>query len=410
MRQIKTLLAILLVLTGSGFALREYSRTGELAEVPTAAARQGDFLVLVRCRGELVAKRSEQLTAPLEPDLQIVWMAPAGGQVKKGQTVVKFDPSKTAQDLKEREAALAQAQATLDQAEAQAKITADQDKLDLATAKYQVEKARLEASKQAIVSAIQGQQSAIDLSLAEEKLKVQEAAIELHNKSNEAKSASLRRLREEAKAWVDLITQRLAEMELTSPLDGVINYLPNYSQGWLNAQPYKVGDHAVPGGVLAEIPDLSTIEMEAKVDEVDRGRIAVGDTALVHVDAFPEKTLTAKLASISALTERSFNEWPPTSSFRAFARIENLDPRFRPGMNAGADIVETKLPNAISIPAKALFSQDGKPAVYVKTAERYTLTSVRVTARNPDEVAVEGIAAGTLVTLAEPPSDARGKQ
>lgn len=410
MRQMKTLLAILLVLTGSGFALREYRRTGELAEVPTAAARQGDFLVLVRCRGELVAKRSEQLIAPLEPDLQIVWMAPAGGQVKKGQTVVKFDPSKTAQDLKEREAALAQAQATLDQAEAQAKITADQDKLDLATAKYQVEKARLEASKQAIVSAIQGQQSAIDLSLAEEKLKVQEAAIELHNKSNEAKSASLRRLREEAKAWVDLITQRLAEMELTSPLDGVINYLPNYSQGWLNAQPYKVGDHAVPGGVLAEIPDLSTIEMEAKVDEVDRGRIAVGDTALVHVDAFPEKTLTAKLASISALTERSFNEWPPTSSFRAFARIENLDPRFRPGMNAGADIVETKLPNAISVPAKALFSQDGKPAVYVKTAERYTLTSVRVTARNPDEVAVEGIAAGTLVTLAEPPPDARGKQ
>ena len=48
--------------------------------------------------------------------------------------------------------------------------------------------------------------------------------------------------------------------------------------------------------------------------------------------------------------------------------------------------------------------------MYVKTAERYTLTSVRLTARNPDEVAVEGIAAGTLVTLAEPPPDARGKQ
>ena len=42
----------------------------------------------------------------------------------------------------------------------------------------------------------------------------------------------------------------------------------------MNAQPFKVGDHAVPGGVLAEIPDLSTLEMESKVDEVDRGRIA----------------------------------------------------------------------------------------------------------------------------------------
>ncbi len=38
----------------------------------------------------------------------------------------------------------------------------------------------------------------------------------------------------------------------------------------------------------------------------------------------------------------------------------------RPGMNAGADIVEMKIPNAISIPAKALFTVSGKPAVYVK--------------------------------------------
>jgi multidrug efflux pump subunit AcrA (membrane-fusion protein) len=404
-------LVFVLVLAGSGFAVREYRRGGQLAEVPTASARQGDFLVLVRCRGELVADRSEQLTAPLDvPDLQIVWMAPAGGPVKKGQTVVKFDPSKSEQDLKEKEAALAQAQATLDQAEAQAKIVVEQDKLDLANAKYQVEKARLEASKQAIVSAMQGQQSAIDLGLAEEKLKVQEAAIDVHNKSNEAKSASLVRLRDAAKAWVDLTKRRLGLMELTSPLDGIINYLPNYSQGWLNAQPYKVGDHAVAGGALAEIPDLNTIEMEAKVDEVDRGRIAVDDTVLVHVDAFPEKTMNAKLGSIAPLTERSFNEWPPTSSFRAFARIDHPDSRLRPGMNAGADIVQTKLPGAISIPAKALFARDGKPAVYVKRGDRYALEAVRVIARNPDDVAVEGIAAGALVALAEPPTETRDGQ
>jgi HlyD family secretion protein len=403
MKKIAGLLVLLFIVAASGYAVREYRRTGRLADVPTAYARKGDFSVLVRCRGDLIASRSEQLTAPLEPDLQIVWMAPAGALVKEGEPVVKFDPSKAQQDLKEKEAALAQAQATLDQAEAQAKITAAQDALDLANAKYQVEKARLEASKRTIVSAMQGQQSAIDLGLAEEKLKVQEAAIELHNKSNEAKIASLTRQRDEAKAWVDLMNRRLASMELASPLNGVINYLPNYSQGWLNAQPYKVGDHAVAGGPLAEIPDLSTIQMEAKVDEVDRGRIAVGDAVLVHVDAFPEKTLTARLASISPLTERSFNEWPPTSSFRAFAQIEHPDSRLRPGMNASADIVQTRIPGAIAIPSKALFSRDGKPAVYVKSEGRYMPVQVRVIARNPDEVAVEGIAAGSLVTLAEPP-------
>ena len=33
----------------------------------------------------------------------------------------------------------------------------------------------------------------------------------------------------------------------------------------------------------------------------------------------------------------------------------------RPGMNAGADLVQTKIPDAISIPAKALFTIAGKP-------------------------------------------------
>jgi HlyD family secretion protein len=398
----------LLVLAGSGFAWRQMRRTGELVDLPTATVRKGDFLVLVRCRGELTARRSEQVIAPLDvPDLQIVWLAPESSAVKEGQTIIKFDPSKTQQDLKEREAALQQAQATLDQAVAQAQITAEQDELDLRTAKYQTEKARLEASKQSIVSAIQGQESEIDLGLAEEKLKVQQAAILLHNKSGEAKAASLTRLRDEAKAQVELTKRRLELMEVKSPLDGVINYLLNYSQGWNNAQAFKVGDHAVAGGALAEIPDLTTLEMESKVDETDRGRIAVGNTVVVHVDALPELHLTGKLVSITPLTEQSFNEWPPTRSFRAFAQIEKPDPRMRPGMNAGADMVESKIPGAISIPAKALFTLGGKPSVYVKTGQRWVSTSVRVKGRNPDEVAVEGIEAGTVVALAEPPPENR---
>jgi multidrug resistance efflux pump len=337
--------------------------------------------------------------------LQIVWLAPESSAVKAGQTIIKFDPSKTQQDLKEREAALTQAQATLDQALAQAQITAEQDELDLRTAKYQTEKARLEASKQSIVSAIQGQESEIDLGLAEEKLKVQQAAITLHKKSAEAKAASLERLRDEARIMVELTKRQLALMEMKSPLDGVINYLLNYSQGWNNAQAFKVGDHAVAGGALAEIPDLTTLEMESKVDETDRGRINVGDSVLVHVDALPELTLTAKLVSITPLTEQSFNEWPPTRSFRAFAQIEKPDPRMRPGMNAGADVVESKIPNATSIPAKALFTLGGKPAVYVKSQTRWVPTPVRIKGRNPDEVAVEGIDAGALVALAEPPAE-----
>jgi len=394
---------LVLLVAGSAFGLRQFRRNRAAADLPETPARQGTFSVLVACRGELTAARSIQLTAPLDiPDLQIVWLAPAGGPVKAGMPVIRFDPSKLQQDLKEKSAAFRQAQATLDQAVAQERITADQDKLDLAAARYQVERARLEASKLAIVSAMEGQKSAIDLGLAEEKVNVQQATTQLHRSSDDAKIASLRRLRDEAKAEVDRTAHRLSRMEIKSPLNGVVNYLPNTSQGWMNAQPFKVGDHASAGLAIAEIPDLSTLQMESKVDEVDRGRIAVGDQARVHVDAFPEKVLKAQLQSISPLTEQSFSEWPPTRSFKAYARIENPDPRMRPGMNAGADIVQASIPNAISIPAKALFTLRGKPVVYVRSGKQYVAEAVQVRARNADEVAIEGIAAGTAVALAEP--------
>jgi HlyD family secretion protein len=395
----------LLVLAASALAVRQMRHTRDFAELPTASARQGDFLVLVRCRGQLVARRSEQVVAPLNvPDLQIVWLAPEGGVVKAGQVIIRFDPSRVQQDLKEKTAALEQAQAALEQGLAQGNITVEQDKLDLSTVNYQSDKARLEASKQSIVSAIQGQESTIDLGVAEEKVKLQQSQMHLHDKATEAKIASLTRLRDDAQMWVDLTKRRIVAMEIKSPLDGVINYAPNYSQGWLNAQSYKVGDHAVPGGILAEVPDLSTLEVESKVDEVDRGRIAVDNDVLVHVDAFPEKVLHAKLVSITPLAEQN-NEWPPTRSFRGYAKLEMPDPRMRPGMNAGADVIQSKIPGAISIPAKALFTIAGKPVVYVKAESRYVPTPVTIAARNPDEIAVQGIGAGTLVALAEPPAE-----
>ncbi|HEY4360953.1 MAG TPA: efflux RND transporter periplasmic adaptor subunit [Bryobacteraceae bacterium] len=395
---------LLLAVSASALAVRQMRKNHDLTDLPTATARQSDFLVLVRCRGQLVARRSEQVVAPLVPDLQIVWLAPEGSLVKAGQVIIRFDPSKAQQDLKEKNAALEQAQATLDQALAQGNITVEQDKLDLATINYQSERARLEASKQSIVSAIQGQESAIDLGVAEEKVKLQRSGMELHDKATEARIASLTRLRDDAKFWVDFTQRHIKAMEITSPLDGVINYSPNYSQGWLNAQSYKVGDHAVPGGVLAEVPDLSTLEVESKVDEVDRGRIAVDNDVLVHVDAFPEKVLKAKLVSITPLAEQN-NEWPPTRSFKGYAKLESPDSRMRPGMNAGADVIQAKIPQAISIPAKALFTIAGKPVVYVKADTKYMPTPVTIAARNPDEIAVQGIAAGTLVALAEPPAE-----
>jgi HlyD family secretion protein len=400
MMRIAVSLVFVAALACGVWRLRHLQAAGGLAVAPV---RQGDFLVMVHCRGELKARRSVQLTAPVNvPDLQIVWLAPAGDTITAGKPVIRFDPSSARQQLQEKEASLRQAQATLDQELAQARITAEQDKLDLASASYEVEKAKLEVSKAEIVSAMQGEESRIDLGLAEQKLRVEAATVKLHESSDKAKVGSLTRLRVQAQDDVDTNKRRLDQMEVKAPSDGVLIYLSNYSQGWVNAKPFKVGDHVWPGGAVAEIPDLTSLEMEGKVEEIDRGRIATGLPARVKVDAFPEKTLNGRIASISPLTEQTF-EWPPTRSFRGYAQIEASGLRLRPGMNGTVDVVVKKLPGALSIPAKALFTRNGKPIVYVSGKAGYRAKDVEVLARNPDEVAIGGVEPGSLVTLTEPP-------
>jgi len=392
------------LIAGGIYGLKRVRRVQAAGSVPTAPVRAGDFAELVRCRGEISSKRSVPLTAPMNvPDLKIVWLAEPGSRVKAGDVVIRFDASGAKRQLEEQKAALRQAKASLDQAVAQARITGEQDKLALANAHYEVERARLEASKQAIVSALQGEASRIDLATAESKLRVQEATVALHKKSDEARIASLGRQLEKAQADVDLTTRRIEQTSLKAPVDGMLSIDPNYSQGWMNAQPFKVGDQVWPGAVVGEIPDSATLQMECKVEEVDRGRIAAGNETRIHMDALPERTFHSTLESISALTQMTF-EWPPSRNFKAYALVSAQDAALRPGMNGSMDVVVRHVPNAITVPAKAVFTKDGKPVVYVLGPSGYRMVRVEVLARNPDEVAVSGLERGASVALAEPES------
>ncbi|MDX2150781.1 MAG: efflux RND transporter periplasmic adaptor subunit [Bryobacteraceae bacterium] len=387
-------------IVGAGFGVRHARAVQNAVDLPTAPARKGEFRVIVPCRGEIVARRSVILTAPNVPNLSIVWTAPPGSPVKKGDLVIRFDASSAKQQLREKEAALQQANASLEQARAQGRITEEQDVRDLAAARYAVERARLEVSKSEVVSKIQAEESKVDLGISEEKLRVQEATAALNRASAGAKIASAKRLVDKAQYEHDLVKGRLDQMEIKAPLDGVVVFLNNNSRGWMNAQPFKVGDAVWPGSSIAEIPDLNTLELKGKVDEIDRGRLQPGQRATITVDSMPEKRFEGEIVAVSTLTETSW-EWPPTRSFRTFAKFNTSDANLRPGMNGKVNVIVSKLPDTVSIPAKALYTRGGRPVVFVPAKNEYRTVPVEILARNPDEVAVKGIEAGTPVTLVE---------
>lgn len=77
-------------------------------------------------------------------------------------------------------------------------------------------------------------------------------------------------------------------------------------------------------------------------------------------------------------------------------------------MNGSMDVIVNRLKDAISVPAKAVFTKNGKPVVYLASVGGYRPREVEVLARNPDEVALKGLATGTEVALVEPDGDETG--
>jgi len=71
-------------------------------------------------------------------------------------------------------------------------------------------------------------------------------------------------------------------------------------------------------------------------------------------------------------------------------------------MNGSMDIEIDKIPAAISVPTKALFTRNGRPVVFVSGKTGYHAVEVKILARNPDEIAIKGINAGAMVALVDP--------
>ena len=139
MKKAGALLLVVIAIAAGVIGVQRLRSVQAAESLPTVPARKGEFLVIVRCRGELTARRSVQVNAPTNvPELRIVWQVPPSTPVTAGQEVLRFDPSSARQQLQEKEAALKQAQATLEQAVAQAKITAEEDQRTLSQTRYEV--------------------------------------------------------------------------------------------------------------------------------------------------------------------------------------------------------------------------------------------------------------------------------
>jgi len=327
----KALLRIVLVVAvaGAGYGIYRFIEglPSRQEAVPTTRVRQGDVVVRSFARGELRAVRSATLTAPnLFGTVQVTKLAPMGAFAREKDLIVEFDDSEVLSRLEQRQLELEQVDEQIKKAQADLAIRNNQDQVDLLRARYSVRRAELEVKKNPLLPAIDQKKNLLNLEEAQRRLRQLESDIKSKQEQALAELNVLRERRNRNVLDINREKQRLLQVKLLSPISGLVAIKQNRAgfSGMFGTQipDIREGDQVQPGMPVAEILDLSELEVIARIGELDRANLHEGQDVLIRLDALAGKTFHGKIKSMSGTASANIFSSDPGKKFDVVFSID----------------------------------------------------------------------------------------
>ncbi|OLD24779.1 MAG: hypothetical protein AUJ04_08670 [Acidobacteria bacterium 13_1_40CM_3_55_6] len=352
----------------------------------------------VTASGEVRPVRYIKLTSEVPGRIQEIYVN-AGDQVKKGQQLVRVDPT---QLQSSQEAQFAQTQASLsDVQSARNAVSQSQQALNVS------EVAVAQARQQVLSSQTSVSRAQIDLNTAQRELKRvtdliesgvssrfdYDAARDRFEQAKVALDTAKANLEVEKRAVEEAIARRDQQREaVKSAQTGVktSEQRANQQQALLRGQtsqrekatqysplngvvadiPTRVGEYAVSQlstTPLMTIADMSTINVEVNVDETEIASVEVGQQAKIKVDALGEKELNAVVTQKNPLAVAKSDTQGGLSNrvnvqeakeFKVTLELkdvtDDIGEKLRPGMNSTATITTKTHNNVLAVPLQAI--------------------------------------------------------
>jgi len=380
--------------------------------MPTGAVTRGTFDDYLTLRGDIRPVRSIVLTAPASggSDLQIIDLIRSGTAVSPGDVVVRFDASAQERTRDQKRSELKQAEADVEKAEAEERRRTQAARADVEQARSELVRARLDIAKVEISSRIDAEKLRVAVTVAEEHLKAAEA-IERGERAAAAADVTISRQKRDKASYDVADNERIVSaLTMRAPAEGTASLLPNTRAGAAfsrSAPEFKRGDRAWFGAAIAELPDLRTVQMNCRLEEVDRAKVQADAGATVHADAISDRDFHGTIKQISAMAKPDFTTWPPVRNFDVVITLADTDARLRPGMNGSARLAVDRLRDVLIVPASAVFQSGAASVVYVAARSGFERRPVTIVRRNREQAVVTGVREGDRIALREPDTEER---
>lgn len=305
------------------------------AIIGLALGTAADAREALRLEGELIARESAALMPPAVGSLwqlNITRLAPDGAPVKQGEPVLSFDGGQLQQQLMTKQSQL---QEKLSQREKLLLELAERERSErLATEerRAQRDKAQRKASQpEDLVRRVDYRKLTIERAQAERQLALTEQrerlAAEQRRQEKRLVDAEIALLESD----VEVLKAGIAELNVLAPRDGVMLHRSNW-QG----EKYDVGAQVWRGQTVAEIPDLSTLEVRALLPERDMLRVREGMAVRVRIEGSGVQ-VSGRIAEV-ARTVRSKSRLQPIPVIDLRIMIDELPAGLKPGQAVRVDV------------------------------------------------------------------------
>jgi RND family efflux transporter MFP subunit len=377
-------------------------RMGLLVRLPDGAAawytvERGDVASVLE-RGTLESADNADMVCKVharKPSSSVAtiikWVVDDEATVKKGQLLIELDDSELQEQLQAQKIRVEQKKAELVRIQKQAELDIEQAQLTLERAGHQLTLA--ERDWKAYRGEDADRKKGLELQIKEAR-----QLVKTRDFQRTTTKARTEADRQAARADLDAETARVKELEadianckMYAPRDGqVVHYLSEVYRGPI----VGAGEPVLEGQKLLCIPDLSKMQVQVHIPQAQIARVRHGQTAAVRVDAFPDRTLAAKVERIGQVPERRRDRkvYPVTIT------LTDKLPGLRPGMNSEVRIEAEPRRNVLRVPVSALLYSGRKAVCFVRSGKEIQEREVVVGLGDKDFVeVVDGLKEGELV-------------
>ncbi len=328
-----------LALAGGGVLLKRLARSPAQAPRSTATAVAVHALNL-RLNGKTEAVQSRAILAPLVAGQQvgtltIVKLVPSGSRVRQGDLLVEFDRQAQLRDSIDKKAQSEDQNGKVLEAQAAEAAARVKDETDIETAQSALSKAELEMLKVELLSRIDAEKAHEDLDEARAALAQLKETFELKRKAAAASIRILEIERDRTRETMLHAENNAALMQIRSPIDGVVVFNTIWKQG--NMGEVQEGDQVRPGVPFMQVVDPAKMQVHVLVNQDDLTALRIGESARVHLDAYPDMEFAGTLESIDPMGKRGdFSS--KLRTFSATFSIQGNDARLMPDLTAAVDV------------------------------------------------------------------------